>query len=155
MKYFTGGWFIFLLVIAGSSTYAQKQNNQWRFGSGGAIDFNTVPPSFVPGCPIATYEGSASVADRTTGALLFYTDGVTVWNANNQVMPNGTGDAVAALFTAHWLATDDVATALSRAASSIFAVLEKTREMGERELQLVAAQDFLLSPPWRFVAEKL
>jgi pyridoxine kinase len=34
-------------------------------------------------------------------------------------------------------------------------VLEKTREMGERELQLVAAQDCLLSPPRRFPAEKL
>jgi hypothetical protein len=50
-----------------------------------------VPPSFVPGCLISTPEGSASVADRLTGALLFYTNGVTVWNANNQVMSNGTG----------------------------------------------------------------
>src|SRR5262249_39100870 len=72
-----------------------------------------------------------------------------------EVMPNGTGDAVAALFTAHWLATDDVATALGRAASSVYAVLEKTREMGERELQLVAAQELLVAPPWRFAAEKL
>mgnify|MGYP001606943068 CR=1 FL=1 len=72
-----------------------------------------------------------------------------------EVMPNGTGDTVAALFTAHWLATDDVPTALSRAASSVYAVLEKTREMGERELQLVAAQDCLVTPPFRFAAEKL
>jgi gliding motility-associated-like protein len=71
--------------------YSQKQNNQWRFGFGGALDFNTLPPSFVNGCVIAATEGSASVADRITGALLFYTDGVTVWNANNQIMPNGTG----------------------------------------------------------------
>jgi gliding motility-associated-like protein len=73
------------------NSFAQKQNNQWRFGGAGAIDFNTVPPNFVNGCVIATFEGSASVADRVTGALLFYTDGVTVWNASNQVMPNGTG----------------------------------------------------------------
>jgi gliding motility-associated-like protein len=81
------------ILIFGLNTlaYAQKQNNQWRFGVGGALDFNTLPPSFVAGCPISTTEGSASVADRITGALLFYTDGVTVWNANNQVMPNGTG----------------------------------------------------------------
>ena len=82
--------FLFIILICQNS-FAQKQNNQWRFGGGGAIDFNTVPPSFVTGCPILTSEGSASVADRITGALLFYTDGVTVWNANNQVMPNGTG----------------------------------------------------------------
>ncbi len=74
-----------------TSAFAQKQNNQWRFGTGGAIDFNTVPPSFVAGAAIITGEGSASVADKTTGALLFYTNGVTVWNSLNQVMPNGTG----------------------------------------------------------------
>ncbi len=82
--------FLSILIVCNHS-FAQKQNNQWRFGNAGAIDFNTLPPSFVAGCPISTIEGSASVADRKTGTLLFYTNGVTVWNANNQVMPNGTG----------------------------------------------------------------
>jgi hypothetical protein len=91
MKKITIQLFFYLILIIGYNTFAQKQNNQWRFGVGGALDFNTLPPSFVAGCPISTTEGSASVADRITGALLFYTDGVTVWNANNQVMPNGTG----------------------------------------------------------------
>ena len=71
------------------------------------------------------------------------------------IAPNGTGDAVAALFTAHWIATGDVAGALGQAASSIFAVLEATRQLGERELQLVAAQDRLVAPPRRFPAEQL
>ena len=72
-----------------------------------------------------------------------------------EVMPNGTGDAVAALFTAHWLASGDAASTLGTAASSIYAVLEATRAMGERELQLVAAQERLVSPPRRFTAEPL
>lgn len=72
-----------------------------------------------------------------------------------EIAPNGTGDAVAALFTAHWIAGNDVEIALGSAASSIFAVLEATREMGERELQLVAAQDRLVAPPRSFKAEKL
>ena len=71
------------------------------------------------------------------------------------IMPNGTGDAVAALFTAHWLETNDVTEALERVAASIFAVLEVTQAMGERELQLVAAQDRLVAPARRFAAEKL
>jgi pyridoxine kinase len=71
------------------------------------------------------------------------------------VMPNGTGDTVAALFTAHWLADRDVASALAKAASSIFAVLEVTHAMGERELQLVAAQEQLVTPKRKFAAEKL
>jgi pyridoxine kinase len=72
-----------------------------------------------------------------------------------EVMPNGTGDTVAALFTAHWLADGDIAAALGTVASSIYGVLETTRAMGERELQLVAAQERLVSPPRRFTAERL
>jgi PKD repeat protein len=82
---------LFIILVISHNSFAQKQNNQWRFGTAGAIDFNTVPPSFVTGAALSTFEGSASVADRITGELLFYTDGVTVWNANNLVMPNGTG----------------------------------------------------------------
>jgi pyridoxine kinase len=72
-----------------------------------------------------------------------------------EIAPNGTGDAVAALFTAQWIESGDVADALGRAASSIFAVLEATHAMGERELQLVAAQDRLVAPPRAFTAERL
>jgi pyridoxine kinase len=71
------------------------------------------------------------------------------------IAPNGTGDAVAALFTAHWIESGDVALALGKAASSIFAVLEATRAQGERELQLVAAQDSMVTPSRHFTAEKL
>jgi pyridoxine kinase len=77
-----------------------------------------------------------------------------------EIAPNGTGDAVAALFTAHLLAggglaNGDVADALGRAASSIYAVLQVTHDLGERELQLVAGQDQLVSPPRHFIAERL
>jgi pyridoxine kinase len=71
------------------------------------------------------------------------------------IMPNGTGDMVAALFTVHWLATDSSRRALERAAASVFAVLETTRDLGERELQIVKAQDRLVSPDWLFLAERL
>ncbi|MFN5629460.1 MAG: hypothetical protein ACK48W_09260, partial [Bacteroidota bacterium] len=81
---------LFVALVVCNNSFSQKQNNQWRFGTAGAVDFNTVPPSFVNGAALSTGEGSASVADRLTGALLFYTDGVTVWNALNQVMLNGT-----------------------------------------------------------------
>jgi pyridoxine kinase len=72
-----------------------------------------------------------------------------------EVAPNGTGDAVAALFSAHWIESGDIAGALGKVASSIFAVLEATCALGERELQLVAAQDALVAPARHFTAEKL
>jgi len=82
---------LFIILVIQSQVFSQKQNNQWHFGTGGAIDFNVVPPAFVSGSQIVTSEGSASISDRNTGALLFYTNGITVWNASNQPMPNGTG----------------------------------------------------------------
>jgi pyridoxine kinase len=72
-----------------------------------------------------------------------------------EVAPNGTGDAVAALFSAHWIAGGDIPDALAKACSSIFAVLEATSAMGERELQLVAAQDQMISPARRFLPERV
>jgi gliding motility-associated-like protein len=89
-----------ILVIATPFwSFTQNQNNQWRFGLGSAIDFNTTPPSYPTGCALPTVqpplitgdliEGTASIADRNTGDLLFYTDGLTIWNSQDQPMPNG------------------------------------------------------------------
>ncbi|MFN6179054.1 MAG: PKD domain-containing protein [Flavobacteriales bacterium] len=86
----------FLLCVG---AHGQLQNNQWRFGFNSAINFNTSPPTYPAGAALPTIEppllegilieGSASIADRSTGELLFYTDGFTVWNALDQPMPNG------------------------------------------------------------------
>ena len=72
-----------------------------------------------------------------------------------EVMPNGTGDAVAALFTAHWLESGDVARRSARPRPRSTPCWRRRAAMGERELQLVAAQDRLVAPPRRFTAEKL
>lgn len=71
--------------------HAQQLNNQWRFGNNRGINFNTTPPTAVNTSAIGTSEGCASVADPISGQLLFYTDGVTVWNSTNVVMQNGSG----------------------------------------------------------------
>ena len=68
---------------------------------------------------------------------------------------NGAGDAVAALFFAHYLRGGKLIEALSRAASSIFGVLAKTAESGAREIQLIAAQDQIVTPSRVFEAQAL
>jgi pyridoxine kinase len=68
---------------------------------------------------------------------------------------NGAGDAVAALFFAHYLRGGKLADALSRAASSIFGVLAKTAESDAREIQLIAAQDQIVRPSRVFVVQAL
>ena len=90
---------LFVLIAITFCSFAQNQNNQWRFGFGSAIDFNTTPTSYPTGCALPTVqaplitgdliEGTASIADRNTGDLLFYTDGLTIWNSQDQPMPNG------------------------------------------------------------------
>lgn len=68
---------------------------------------------------------------------------------------NGAGDAIAALFFAHFLETRDGAAALSRAGSSIYGVLTFTAELGARELQVVAAQEEFVTPSRIFVPERV
>ena len=68
---------------------------------------------------------------------------------------NGAGDAMAALFFAHYLRSGKIADALSRAGSAIFGVLLKTAELGAPEIQLVAAQQEIIEPTKLFKAEAL
>jgi pyridoxine kinase len=68
---------------------------------------------------------------------------------------NGAGDATAALFLAHLLRDDDPAAALSKASSSVHAVLEATLRTGSREIRLVDAQAAIADPPDRFPARRV
>ena len=67
---------------------------------------------------------------------------------------NGAGDAIAALFFAHYLRTGEIQKALSSAGSSIFGILSCTAETGSREIQLIAAQDEIVKPSKVFKAEE-
>ncbi len=68
---------------------------------------------------------------------------------------NGAGDAIAALFFAHYLGEGKIGEALSRAGSAIFGVLAKTAELGAPEIQLVAAQQEIVEPSRLFEAEEI
>ena len=71
------------------------------------------------------------------------------------VAANGAGDAIAAMFCAHYLRGGRIEEALSRAASSVFGVLSRTAAMGAPEIQLVAAQDEIVNPTRVFTAQPL
>jgi len=81
--------FLSLSIIATSAVKGQ-QANIWYFGEYAGLTFNTTPPTALTNSQMSTTEGCASVSD-STGNLLFYTDGRTVWNKNHIPMPNGTG----------------------------------------------------------------
>ena len=79
-----------LSIFISGFLFAQKEANKWLFGNNGGLDFNSGAPLPFNGGQTFTSEGTASVADAN-GNLLFYTDGITVWNRNHVQMPNGFG----------------------------------------------------------------
>ncbi|WP_298420095.1 T9SS type B sorting domain-containing protein [uncultured Kordia sp.] len=69
---------------------AQRETANWFFGVNAGLDFNTGTPSLLGNSQVNTLEGCSTISDED-GYLLFYTDGITVWNRMQGIMPNGTG----------------------------------------------------------------
>lgn len=82
--------FCVLTSLLSLLVHSQKEANIWYFGENAGLDFNNdIPVALIDG-QLNTYEGCATIADDN-GNLIFYTDGITVWNKNHQVMSNGLG----------------------------------------------------------------
>jgi gliding motility-associated-like protein len=67
-----------------------KEGNVWYFGYNAGLDFNSGSPIALTDGQLYTLEGCASISDNN-GDLLFYTDGMTVYDRNHIIMSNGTG----------------------------------------------------------------
>lgn len=74
-----------------ATVHAQKEAWHWTFGNFAHIEFSSGSPANATNSQIQTLEGCATMSDKNTGSMLFYTDGSTVWNQNNVIMTNGTG----------------------------------------------------------------
>lgn len=79
--------FNFVCLILNS----QKQANNWYFANNCALTFSSTNPSTLNGCVSNVAGGSGTSVSDENGNLLFYSDGMTVWNSQNLVMPNGSG----------------------------------------------------------------
>ena len=81
-----------LLFILGFivELHAQGEANIWYFGVNAGLNFNSGTPVPLLDGQMNTLEGCA-VLSNSAGQLLFYTDGVRVWDRNHNVMPNGSG----------------------------------------------------------------
>ena len=80
----------FLFIFISAFAFAQSRVSIWYFGDNAGLDFNSGSPVALTNGQTSTWEGCATICD-CNGALLFYTDGVKVWNKNHTVMPNGSG----------------------------------------------------------------
>jgi len=97
--------------------------------------------------------------DREEGTIeMLAVDDAGAWIVRTPYMPfkaNGSGDVTAALFTAHYCETRDARVALERTSSSVFDLIEMTFTSGERELQLVEAQEFYAHPRMQFAVRQV
>ncbi len=81
---------VFALLTANS--FSQKEVNRWYFGGFRGLDFTGGgTPTVITTNAMNTWEGCSSISDNCTGELLFYTNGVKVWDKNDIQMPNGIG----------------------------------------------------------------
>ncbi len=78
---------LFFISVALHS-HSQNEYAKWYFGEYSALDFMTNPPSILNTSAMLT-RGCSSIADAA-GNLLFYTNGLTVWNKQHTIMANGT-----------------------------------------------------------------
>lgn len=80
---------IFIILLLSNKSYSQGEGNIWYFGIYAGIDFNSGHAVPLTNSALNTSEGCSVMCD-STGNLLFYTDGITVYNRNHGTMWNGT-----------------------------------------------------------------
>ncbi|MBE9488972.1 MAG: T9SS type B sorting domain-containing protein [Bacteroidetes bacterium] len=83
---------LILTLIGSIQAIAQGEAANWYFGFGAGMQFDlaTGNTTVLNDGQLSTNEGCSTISDAN-GNLLFYSDGITVWNRNHQVMPNGNG----------------------------------------------------------------
>ncbi|CDF79024.1 PKD domain-containing protein [Formosa agariphila KMM 3901] len=79
--------FVICLIVV-TQAHSQQESANWFFGEKAALSFNSNSPVSIANSSLETHEGSATISDEQ-GNLLFYTDGVTIWDKRNRAMPNG------------------------------------------------------------------
>ncbi len=113
--------------------------------------------------PRAVLVTSVFRPDAAPGTIeMLAADANGAWLVTTPHLPfkaNGSGDVTAALFTAHYSqhfgAMGSAKLALERTKASMFELLTRTHESGQRELQLVQAQESYVNPKVQFAAQQV
>ena len=113
--------------------------------------------------PRAVLVTSVQRPDAAPGTIeMLAVDATGAWLVATPYLPfkaNGSGDVTAALFTAHYSqrfgASGAACQALDRTTASMFELLQRTHNSGQRELQLVQAQESYVAPRVHFAARQV
>lgn len=79
-----------MFFLHSTSVNAQSEAMNWYFGNAAGLSFSTSPPSLLLNGVMTVGEGCATISDAT-GNVLFYSDGMTVWDKTHSIMANGSG----------------------------------------------------------------
>ncbi|MFC2130071.1 T9SS type A sorting domain-containing protein [Bacteroidota bacterium] len=80
---------LLLFFLLQTFSFSQKQFNNWYCSNRAALTFNTPDGKPKVLYDNQMYEGSPASISDVFGNLLFYTNGVTVWNKDHEIMENG------------------------------------------------------------------
>ncbi|WP_044199661.1 PKD domain-containing protein [Dyadobacter tibetensis] len=69
---------------------ANQQGAKWFFGENAGLDFSNSPPTPITDGKLNTPEGTSSISN-TKGDLMFYSDGISVFDKDGNVMPCSSG----------------------------------------------------------------
>ncbi len=86
---FNSLWIMLLFLCLQVLAVSQNGYNNWYFGNNAGLDFSKGYPVALLNGSLVTADNSVTVSDPQTGELLFYSNGVKVWDRNHNVMPNG------------------------------------------------------------------
>jgi gliding motility-associated-like protein len=85
--------FLTVIFVLSFVTFANAQQERffnWYFGNQAGLSFSGGAPVALTNGAMSTTEGCASISDAS-GNLMFYTNGINVWNSAHALMTNGTG----------------------------------------------------------------
>ena len=82
--------YLIFILFFGLPVFSQGENDNWYFGNKAAVNFSGTTPIALTNSAMSAPEACGSVSN-SGGELLFYTDGMTIWDRSHSQMPNGTG----------------------------------------------------------------
>jgi len=81
---------LIVCLLISCTGFSQQETSSWYFGVYAGLHFQGTIVTATPSNTLVTNEGCSAISDPA-GNLLFYTDGITVWDKLHNAMPNGTG----------------------------------------------------------------
>ncbi|MBU1009251.1 MAG: T9SS type A sorting domain-containing protein [Bacteroidetes bacterium] len=81
---------VLLLLSLPASVFSQNENNVWYFGDHASMWFDESGPVAYDSSSMRTLDNCTSISN-SAGQLLFYSNGINIWDREHHIMPNGTG----------------------------------------------------------------